>query len=74
MMFHHPMLEILSLFTLWWRSRKTKSNPEKVKEIGSGRKKESEIERGKEEMRELSVTVYSIDLLLLPINYPQKLF
>lgn len=31
-------------------------------------------ERAGEEMRELSVKAYSIDLLLLPINYPQKLF
>lgn len=35
--------------------------------------KEGEIGRGREEMRELSVKAYSIDLLL-PINYPQKLF
>lgn len=37
-------------------------------------KKKGEIERGREEMRELSVKAYGIDLLLLPINYPQKLF
>lgn len=36
--------------------------------------KEGKIERGSEEMRELSVKAYGIDLLLLPINYPQKLF
>lgn len=36
--------------------------------------KEAEMSRGGEEMRELSVKAYSIDFLLLPINYPQKLF
>lgn len=36
--------------------------------------KEDEIGRGRDEMRELSVKAYNIDLLLLPINYPQKLF
>lgn len=36
--------------------------------------KGGEIERGREEMRELSVEAHGIDLFLLPINYPQKLF
>lgn len=34
--------------------------------------KEDKKGRGREEMRKLSVTAYNIDLLLPPINYPQK--
>lgn len=72
------ILKILSSLTHWWQSKKTKSNPEGVKEMGSGRKKmgpERNRQGGNE--RALSQGIQGIQHRsppLLPINYPQKLF